>query len=628
MSLKLHSQAKRLNNPPIISQINMKLNYANNLNKFKKDIFSTRKSPYPKALTPSHHGIKKIFLSKEKNFLPSKSPQFLNKKTLILDLDETLVHSNFDPFPRNDIILNINFDGYFYKIYVLVRPGAEEFIKTISNYYELVIFTASLSTYASPLLDILDKERNIQYRLYREKCTFLNGTYVKQLKKIGRNLKDIVIVDNSPLAYSFDTDNGLPISSWYEDKNDKELYDIIPILKFLSQKKDVRNYIKKFVHFDKIDYSLAYKLINEEENIENEIKKNQLNEDLNINNFDESMKNLKIQIEDKNIINNNESLKDKNIFNKNNKNIFNKEKNKKADIIDNNLIPLKLINILSSKKENIPLIFNNNIKRIKSPENKLPLYQNINLKNLELNESKINNNENSKKPNKLKLLNNRLNNSISNNNLKEKAKNKQLFLNLTQRNFKDKILSKKKNFKASNKKKLTLGKDLTLGNSNTYKNIFSKDKKSINNNFLSNFNLYKTNKNKSNINIFSYNNDKNISTNKNNNLSTLNQNTYNFNLKYKDLLINYNNNLNSLNKKNIKNNYLNFRNKAIIFANFKPNVKKRISSSITNKEILNLKNKLNQKCFSQNNIKSRSSVNFYKTNKHENKNNTENNFVQ
>ena len=72
-------------------------------------------------------------------------------------------------------------------------------------------------------------------------------------------MKDLIIADNSPLAYAFDRDNGLPISSWFEDKNDKELYNIMPLLIFLSKINDVRKFIEKFVSFDKIDYSNVIK---------------------------------------------------------------------------------------------------------------------------------------------------------------------------------------------------------------------------------------------------------------------------------------------------------------------------------------------------------------------------------
>ena len=69
------------------------------------------------------------------------------KKTLLIDLDETLVHSGFKPFDKcsSDIILNIELEKKIHEIYVLKRPGCEEFLENLSQHYELVIFTASLS---------------------------------------------------------------------------------------------------------------------------------------------------------------------------------------------------------------------------------------------------------------------------------------------------------------------------------------------------------------------------------------------------------------------------------------------------------------------------------------------------
>ncbi len=70
----------------------------------------------------------------------------MNKKTLVLDLDETLVHSAFKPFDiKSEIILMIEFENKIHDIHVLVRPGVEEFLERMSKHYELVIFTASLS---------------------------------------------------------------------------------------------------------------------------------------------------------------------------------------------------------------------------------------------------------------------------------------------------------------------------------------------------------------------------------------------------------------------------------------------------------------------------------------------------
>jgi RNA polymerase II subunit A small phosphatase-like protein len=78
--------------------------------------------------------------------LPPKSKIFANKKTLVLDLDETLVHSGFKPFSiGSDIILKIELDNKIHDIHVLVRPGVEEFLERMSKHYELIVFTASLS---------------------------------------------------------------------------------------------------------------------------------------------------------------------------------------------------------------------------------------------------------------------------------------------------------------------------------------------------------------------------------------------------------------------------------------------------------------------------------------------------
>ena len=91
---------------------------------------------------------------------------------MVLDLDETLVHSSFKPPKKADIILPVDIEGRTCKVFVLVRPGCLEFLNEMAKYYEVVIFTASLSKYADPLMDILDKEGVAPQRLFREHCTF------------------------------------------------------------------------------------------------------------------------------------------------------------------------------------------------------------------------------------------------------------------------------------------------------------------------------------------------------------------------------------------------------------------------------------------------------------------------
>jgi carboxy-terminal domain RNA polymerase II polypeptide A small phosphatase len=80
-------------------------------------------------------------------------------KTLVLDLDETLVHSSFKPVKNADIVLPVDIEGRVCNVYVLVRPGCLKFLNEMAKCYEVVIFTASLSKYADPLMDILDQNR-------------------------------------------------------------------------------------------------------------------------------------------------------------------------------------------------------------------------------------------------------------------------------------------------------------------------------------------------------------------------------------------------------------------------------------------------------------------------------------
>ena len=218
------------------------------------------------ALTPTNRT--NYFSSK---LLPPKGKKFLNKKTLVLDLDETLVHSSFTPFDKSDIILKVDFEEDIYNIHVLVRPYVEKFIEEVSKLFEVVIFTASISKYASPLLDILDKDKKCVYRLFREHCTFINGVYIKDLKRLNRDLRNVIIVDNSPIAYSFNQENGLPILSWFNDKKDNELLKILPLLHYLSGVSDVREVIPSVVYDDNIDYEKVKQLSGNNE--QNQLRK-------------------------------------------------------------------------------------------------------------------------------------------------------------------------------------------------------------------------------------------------------------------------------------------------------------------------------------------------------------------
>lgn len=163
------------------------------------------------------------------------------RKCLVLDLDETLVHSSFQKMECS-FSLPINLGGVKYEVYVLKRPHVDEFIKECAKTYELVIFTASLAEYANPVIDTLDKAGLIKHRLFRESCVLHEGSaYVKDLSRLGRKLRDCIIIDNSPLSYLFDRYNAIACTSWFGDEEDTELRDLLPVLNgSLSTVKDVR----------------------------------------------------------------------------------------------------------------------------------------------------------------------------------------------------------------------------------------------------------------------------------------------------------------------------------------------------------------------------------------------------
>ena len=88
--------------------------------------------------------------------------------------------------------------------------------------------------YGDPLLDQLDIHGVVHNRLFRESCHNHGGNYVKDLAKIGRDLKDTIIIDNSPTSYIFHPQHAVPISSWFSDAHDNELLDLIPVLEDLA----------------------------------------------------------------------------------------------------------------------------------------------------------------------------------------------------------------------------------------------------------------------------------------------------------------------------------------------------------------------------------------------------------
>ncbi|CAF1683525.1 unnamed protein product [Adineta ricciae] len=145
---------------------------------------------------------------------------FLPKKILVLDLDETLVHSHHDGFSRNgalkptgppDFIVRVEIEKHPVRFFVYKRPHVDYFLETVSQWYELVVFTASMEIYGAAVSDKLDNNRNMLARRYfRQHCTLDFGAYTKNLSAINSDLSRIFILDNSPVAYRCCPLNAIP----------------------------------------------------------------------------------------------------------------------------------------------------------------------------------------------------------------------------------------------------------------------------------------------------------------------------------------------------------------------------------------------------------------------------------
>ncbi|CAG2100093.1 unnamed protein product [Medioppia subpectinata] len=182
--------------------------------------------------------------SQGKYLLPNLKSQDSHKICLVIDLDETLVHSSFKPISNADFIVPVEIDGTIHQVYVLKRPYVDEFLQRMGELYECVLFTASLAKYADPVADLLDKWGVFKSRLFRESCVFYRGNYVKDLGRLGRDLNKVVIVDNSPASYIFHPDNAVPVASWFDDMTDTELSDLIPFFERLSNKENVYSVLR------------------------------------------------------------------------------------------------------------------------------------------------------------------------------------------------------------------------------------------------------------------------------------------------------------------------------------------------------------------------------------------------
>jgi CTD small phosphatase-like protein 2 len=180
-----------------------------------------------------------IILNYEKNrpsipFLKNKNQK---KYTLVLDLEETLVH--------------INQSGE-----CILRPGLYQFLRDIKSYYELVSFSNESKYSSEPIIDIIEKKKKyFDYNLYREHLDFIGKEFIKDLSKLGRDIKKVIIVDNISNNFRLNPENGIQIKPFFGDNNDDNILDELKkiLILFYNDKLDdlrvgIRRYKKDIIN--------------------------------------------------------------------------------------------------------------------------------------------------------------------------------------------------------------------------------------------------------------------------------------------------------------------------------------------------------------------------------------------
>jgi RNA polymerase II subunit A small phosphatase-like protein len=205
-----------------------------NRNNNMTNINNTFNQNYSKSLKVNHN----INYIQYKSFLPPIQKPYIY--TLVLDLDETLIHYKTNSSPKWD---NPK------KNMIILRPDLIFFLKEMKKIYELVLFSYATYDYIENVLKIIEsKEKYFEYILDRRHITYENGSYIKNLSLIGRDLKNVIIIDDKPQAFKMHKENGIFIKPfWGDDDYDTALFSLADILENIyKQFDDIRNGIYYF----------------------------------------------------------------------------------------------------------------------------------------------------------------------------------------------------------------------------------------------------------------------------------------------------------------------------------------------------------------------------------------------
>ena len=195
-----------------------------------------------------------------------------NKKLAIFDLDETLVHCQSSKINKCQYQIEVNLPSRKKGLIgINIRPNWEKALNIIKDKYIIVVFTASHSTYADAVLNFMDpNNKYFKYRLYRNNCTSVKyegkEIYIKDLSVFKNiDLKNIIIIDNSVVSFTYQLNNGMPILPYYDSERDNELICLAYYLMRIYDYEDLREANKLYVKLDYYKEAAIEKFKMEEE---------------------------------------------------------------------------------------------------------------------------------------------------------------------------------------------------------------------------------------------------------------------------------------------------------------------------------------------------------------------------
>ena len=240
-----------INNQTINNYNNININTLNNINdinNINKNI-GMNNTMNNKLISNNNNSNNLIEFRKNKISIPFLKTPSTKKYTLVLDLTDTLINVQY--LDNNQTLIPN------------LRPGLFSFLNAIKPIYELVSFTTETKEYSDMILNEIEKNKKyFDYNLNTEHLTLYGNKFVKDITKLGRDIKKVIIVDDDPDNFRLNPENGIQISPYLGDstKDDTTLFELKRLL-ILFQRTgvdDIRKAIKSYEKDIKDKISLNY----------------------------------------------------------------------------------------------------------------------------------------------------------------------------------------------------------------------------------------------------------------------------------------------------------------------------------------------------------------------------------